>query len=169
MPITAGSAIALRWEIWSVVGVLWSVLVAVGTMRNRTECGDGSSSTGYPNINPALQVFASRNWLQMGWINAMADPAEMIKVQTFRDRSDDGFVRDAMCQLRNAVRLVFRPDADPGVSMQVNSFGPEPASRLRVNLNASLDAFFDWYPRTAHVFHYRAFWNQQQRQTGGGF
>ncbi len=161
MPLSTLSAISLRWGIRSVVGIFCGVFMPLWTMRNGSSRGRSCDSTSRSYIDSSLKILASGDRFKVRWVHAVANPAEMIQIETFRYRSDYGFVRRAMRQLGNAVRLILRPDADPCVTMRVDSTSPEPAAG-RIDFNGLFDSFSNWNSRPSHRFDYRAFWIQQQ-------
>jgi hypothetical protein len=72
--------------LWVDVGVLLSELMASLTGR-----------LPWAGRISADDIFLVSNWLQMGWVDAMPNPAQMIKLHTFGDWADPSRVAVAVC------------------------------------------------------------------------
>ncbi len=92
------------------------------------------SAASSPNADAALQVNTSSDRLQVGRINATADAAKMVKVESIGDFSNERLVADSMGSL---IDIGFNSQfSDDSVSLSVCSGSPQPASGILINLDS---------------------------------
>ena len=114
----------LRLVFANPVGVFWRVGMAVLAMRFcslelRAILGAYSTS----------KIHATRDRLQMLWINAGSNAAQMIQLQAFRDWTDKH-------PIRGAVRpLLDSSIPEQAIAPHVDAASPEPAARIGLHRN----------------------------------
>lgn len=123
------------------------VFVAVLAMCCALACLGRGYSTDFANSDAALNIDGSRDRLQVCRVDAVTDSAEMVKVQAFRNRTNEAFVRQSMRQARDSKAV--SPDRQPRVASRVNSAGPQPTAVL-VYHALGLQAFRDRFSGAGH-------------------
>ena len=78
----------------------------------------------------APNVFLMSNWLQVVWIHATANSAQVVKFQAFRNWSTQCLKHLAVCRSWNIMSPVWHPYSDSSIPVSVQSCSPKPASRI---------------------------------------
>lgn len=142
--------------------VVCRILMAVLTVSLCASFSRGYGSSNYAYAYSSAQIFLPGHGLKMGGVNATADPAQVVKVKSGGNGTDEAIVCNPMGELGDGVTV--NPDRKACVSFSVGLPDPQPATAVWLNRHMAFDSIRKRDSRTAAHSVILAFYKQVQRQ-----
>jgi hypothetical protein len=123
--------------------VSFVVFVAVlAVSQGAVACGSGFASD-FANIHAALKIDAPCDRLQVLRVHAAADAAQMIQVESFRDRTDELAVRQTVRKFGNW--MPGGTDSESRVALSIDPPEPQPTAGIGFRHGVPQDSRGEWF------------------------